>query len=53
MIFKPRDYQQVGIDKGIKFFDKKNKPAILVYGMGAGKSWIMAGIAKKLHEKRN
>lgn len=51
MEYKLRGYQQEGVNLGVEFFNKKNKPAILVYSMGAGKSLILAGIAKILHSK--
>lgn len=41
-----RPYQQKAIDNTIDFFKKKNDPAVIVLPTGAGKSLVIAGLAK-------
>lgn len=49
-MFILRDYQKDAVEKGLEFFrDKKSKkPSIIVAPTGAGKSLIVANIAKEL-----
>jgi DNA repair protein RadD len=41
-----RPYQQEAIDNTIKFFKKKRDPALIVLPTGAGKSLVIAGLAR-------
>jgi len=43
-----RDYQQEGIRKALLHLDTRNEPVILQAATGAGKSVMIAGIAKEL-----
>lgn len=53
--FSFRPYQVVPVAKGIEFFTQKrhSKPNIMVLPTGAGKSFIIAGIAKGVQQKEN
>jgi DNA repair protein RadD len=45
-MFKLRDYQQQAVTNTIKFFQKKREPALIVLPTGAGKSLIIAELAR-------
>ncbi len=45
-MFKLRDYQQQAVDCAIKYFKKKRDPAVIVLPTGAGKSLVIAELAK-------
>jgi DNA repair protein RadD len=47
---QPRDYQQAAVDAAIAWIKKCLDPAVLDLATGAGKSFIIALIAKWLHE---
>lgn len=49
-MYKPRDYQQQAVDKAIKHFDIGSQPFIIQAATGAGKSLIIAEIAKELDD---
>lgn len=53
--FSFREYQVIPVEKGMEFFTQKrhSKPNIMVLPTGAGKSFIIAGIAKGVQEKEN
>lgn len=53
MIFKPRWYQQDGIDIAVAFFNNEtpHKNTLQIYPTGSGKSVIIANIAKGAHGK--
>ena len=49
MKYKPRDYQQEAIDRGLEFFNSLSKEnGIMVLPVGAGKSVVIAHIAASL-----
>lgn len=50
--FSFRPYQVVPVEKGIEFFTQKkhSKPSIMVLPTGAGKSYIIGGIAQGVQE---
>lgn len=45
-MYKLRDYQQEAVDKTIKFFQRKRDPALIVLPTGAGKSLVIAELAR-------
>jgi len=45
-MYKLRDYQQTAVDKTISYFKKKRDPAVVVLPTGAGKSLVIAELAK-------
>lgn len=45
-MFTLRPYQQQAIDNAISYFKKKKDPAVIVLPTGAGKSLVIAGLAK-------
>ena len=45
-MFKLRDYQQEAVDKAVNFFRKRRDPAVIVLPTGAGKSLVIAELAK-------
>lgn len=45
-MYKLRPYQQEAVDSAISFFQKKRDPAVIVLPTGAGKSLVIAELAK-------
>ncbi len=45
-MYKLRPYQQEAVDNTIKFFQKKRDPALIVLPTGAGKSLVIAELAR-------
>ena len=45
-MYKLRDYQQQAVNNAIKFFQKKRDPAMIVLPTGAGKSLVIAELAR-------
>lgn len=45
-MYKLRSYQQEAVDKTIRYFQKKRDPALIVLPTGAGKSLVIAELAK-------
>ena len=45
-MYKLRDYQQQAVNNTIKFFQKKREPAMIVLPTGAGKSLVIAELAR-------
>lgn len=45
-MYKLRDYQQAAVDKTISYFKKKRDPAVIVLPTGAGKSLVIAEMAR-------
>ncbi len=45
-MYKLRDYQQQAVNNTIKFFQKKRAPAVIVLPTGAGKSLVIAELAR-------
>ncbi len=45
-MYKLRDYQQQAVNNVIKFFQKKRDPAVIVLPTGAGKSLVIAELAR-------
>ena len=45
-MYKLRDYQQQAVDSTIRFFRKKRDPAVIVLPTGAGKSLVIAELAR-------
>ncbi len=45
-MYKLRDYQQQAVNNVIKFFQKKRDPALIVLPTGAGKSLVIAELAR-------
>jgi len=45
-MYKLRDYQQEAVDKTISYFRKTKEPAVIVLPTGAGKSLVIAELAK-------
>lgn len=45
-MYKLRPYQQEAVDKTIQYFQKKRDPAVIVLPTGAGKSLVIAEMAK-------
>jgi DNA repair protein RadD len=45
-MYKLRDYQQTAVDNVVKYFKKKRAPAVVVLPTGAGKSLVIAELAR-------
>lgn len=45
-VYKLRDYQQTAVQNTIRFFQKKREPAVIVLPTGAGKSLVIAELAR-------
>lgn len=45
-MYKLRDYQQQAVNNTVKFFQKKRDPAMIVLPTGAGKSLVIAELAR-------
>ena len=45
-MYKLRDYQQQAVDRTVKYFQRTRKPAVIVLPTGAGKSLVIAELAK-------
>src|SRR6187401_3552161 len=45
-MYKLRSYQQEAVDNTIKYFQKKRDPALIVLPTGAGKSLVIAELAR-------
>ena len=45
-MYKLRDYQQRAVDSTVKYFRTKSDPAVIVLPTGAGKSLVIAEMAK-------
>lgn len=45
-MYKLRDYQQQAVNNTVKFFQKKHDPAVIVLPTGAGKSLVIAELAR-------
>lgn len=45
-MYKLRPYQQEAVDNTIRYFQKKREPAVIVLPTGAGKSLVIAELAK-------
>lgn len=45
-MYRLRDYQQNAVDNAIKYFKKKRDPAVVVLPTGAGKSLVIAELAR-------
>lgn len=45
-----RDYQEIAVQKGVEHLKSGKKPGVIVAPMGAGKSLIIANIAKNLDD---
>src|SRR3954463_12357364 len=45
-MYKLRPYQQEAVDNVLRFFRKKREPAVLVLPTGAGKSLVIAELAR-------
>lgn len=45
-MYKLRDYQQEAVNNAIKYFQKKREPAMIVLPTGAGKSLVIAELAR-------
>ena len=45
-VYKLRDYQQKAVQNVISFFQKRNEPAVIVLPTGAGKSLVIAELAR-------
>jgi DNA repair protein RadD len=45
-MYKLRDYQQQAVNNTIRFFQKKREPAVIVLPTGAGKSLVIAELAR-------
>ena len=45
-MYKLRDYQQQAVNNVVKFFQKKHEPAVIVLPTGAGKSLVIAELAR-------
>jgi DNA repair protein RadD len=45
-VYKLRDYQQQAVDNAVKYFRKKRDPAVIVLPTGAGKSLVIAELAR-------
>lgn len=45
-MYKLRDYQQEAVNSAIRFFQKKREPAVIVLPTGAGKSLVIAELAR-------
>jgi DNA repair protein RadD len=45
-MYKLREYQQQAVNNAVKFFQKKRDPAVIVLPTGAGKSLVIAELAR-------
>jgi DNA repair protein RadD len=45
-MYKLRNYQQEAVDNTVKYFQKKREPALIVLPTGAGKSLVIAELAR-------
>lgn len=45
-MYKLRDYQQQAVDNAVRFFQKTREPAVIVLPTGAGKSLVIAELAR-------
>ena len=45
-MYKLRPYQQEAVDQTLRYFKKKRDPALIVLPTGAGKSLVVAELAK-------
>ncbi len=45
-MYKLRDYQQQAVQSAVRFFQKKREPAVIVLPTGAGKSLVIAELAR-------
>ena len=45
-MYKLRDYQQQAVNNVVRFFQKKQEPAVVVLPTGAGKSLVIAELAR-------
>jgi DNA repair protein RadD len=45
-MYQLRDYQQTAVDNTIAYFKKKRDPAVIVLPTGAGKSLVIAELAR-------
>ncbi|MEO5968464.1 MAG: DEAD/DEAH box helicase [Bdellovibrionia bacterium] len=45
-MYKLRDYQQQAVQKAVEFFQKRRDPAVIVLPTGAGKSLVIAELAR-------
>jgi DNA repair protein RadD len=45
-VYKLRDYQQQAVQSAVRFFQKKREPAVIVLPTGAGKSLVIAELAR-------
>src|SRR4249920_2844241 len=45
-MYQLRDYQQTAVDNAVKYFQKKREPAVVVLPTGAGKSLVIAELAR-------
>ena len=45
-MYRLRDYQQTAVDNVVKYFKKKRDPAVVVLPTGAGKSLVIAELAR-------
>ena len=45
-MYKLRDYQQEAVNKAIQYFQRKREPAMIVLPTGAGKSLVIAELAR-------
>lgn len=45
-MYKLRDYQQQAVNNVVKFFQKRRGPAVIVLPTGAGKSLVIAELAR-------
>src|ERR1700712_4144819 len=45
-MYKLREYQQEAVDNTVKYFRKKRDPAVIVLPTGAGKSLVIAELAR-------
>ena len=45
-MYQLRDYQQTAVDNAVQYFKKKREPAVVVLPTGAGKSLVIAELAR-------
>src|SRR5271168_2199754 len=45
-MYRLRDYQQTAVDNVVRYFKKKREPAVVVLPTGAGKSLVIAELAR-------
>src|SRR4051794_19923417 len=46
IMYQLRDYQQTAVENAVKYFKKKRAPAVVVLPTGAGKSLVIAELAR-------